>query len=106
MERTETDHLELNEIGSVAIQTSKELFFDIYHHNKATGAFVLIDPITNNTSAVGMISAPLTQGDLVGAEDLPVLDLGKLGIAPEHREAVRRAVSELSRQGFQVRVIE
>jgi sulfate adenylyltransferase subunit 1 len=53
-----------------------------------------------------MISAPLTQGDLVGAEELPVLDLGKLGIAPEHREAVRRAVSELSRQGFQVRVVE
>lgn len=106
MERTEADHLELNEIGSVAIQTSKELFFDIYHHNKATGAFVLIDPITNNTSAVGMISAPLTQGDLVGAEDLPVLDLGKLGIAPEHREAVRTAISELSRQGFQVRVVE
>ncbi|MCD8193534.1 MAG: sulfate adenylyltransferase subunit CysN, partial [Tannerellaceae bacterium] len=47
--------MKLNEIGKVAFTTGKELFFDPYHTNKQTGAFILIDPITNNTSAVGMI---------------------------------------------------
>lgn len=106
MERTDAEQLVLNEIGNVVIQTSKELFFDIYHHNKATGAFVLIDPITNNTSAVGMISAPLTESDMRGAEAIPVLNLTKLGIAPEHHDAVRTAVKDLSRQGINVKVVE
>jgi hypothetical protein len=34
------------------------------------------------------------------------LDLQKLGIAPEHREAIRTAMRELSRQGIAVKVIE
>jgi len=106
MERTDAEQLVLNEIGNVVIQTSKELFFDIYHHNKATGAFVLIDPITNNTSAVGMISAPLTESDMRGAEAIPVLNLTKLGIAPEHHDAIRTAVKDLSRQGINVKVVE
>lgn len=45
----------LNEIGRVTISTNKQLFFDPYYKNKATGAFILIDPVTNNTCAVGMI---------------------------------------------------
>jgi sulfate adenylyltransferase large subunit len=45
----------LNEIGRVTISTNKALFFDPYYKNKNTGAFVLIDPVTNNTCAVGMI---------------------------------------------------
>ena len=106
MEHTQSERLELNEIASVVILTCKEIFYDIYQHNKATGAFILIDPITNNTSAVGMISAPLDQGDLCGGEDVPVLDFDRLGIAPEHREAVRVALRELARQGIDVRVVE
>ena len=46
---------QLNQIARVVLTTAKELFFDPYQKNKATGAFILIDPITNNTSAVGMI---------------------------------------------------
>lgn len=106
MERLDAECMVLNEIGSVVIQTSKELFFDEYYQNKRTGAFVLIDPITNNTSAVGMICAPLDTADIAGADALPTLDLQKLGIAPEHREAIRTAVRELSRQGIAVKVIE
>lgn len=51
----EVDHLELNEIGRCIITTAKPLFFDSYKKCKTTGSFVLIDPITHNTSAVGMI---------------------------------------------------
>jgi len=46
---------ELNDIGRVVITTSKPIFFDAYRKNRSTGSFVLIDPVTHNTSAVGMI---------------------------------------------------
>ena len=105
MERSETDRRILNEIGQAVIATSKELFYDAYHHNKATGAFVLIDPITNNTSAVGMILSPVEETSLHTVDSIPTLDLAKLGIAPEHHEAIRQAVKELERQGLAVRVI-
>ncbi|MBR4757419.1 MAG: sulfate adenylyltransferase subunit CysN, partial [Bacteroidaceae bacterium] len=105
MERLEGKDFKLNEIGCVRITTAKTLFFDAYKDNKATGAFILIDPITNNTSAVGMIVRPL-EGDEASQIDIPTLDLKKLGIAPEHYDAIERAVAELGRQGIEVKIIK
>ena len=105
MEHLSAAALQLNEIGRVAFQTSKPLFFDAYHDNKPTGAFVLIDPITNNTSAVGMIIAPLEEADLHSGEEMPVLDLARLGIGEEHYETIDKIVGELARQGLGVRVV-
>ena len=98
--------LQLNEIGRVVLTTAKELFFDAYADNKPTGSFILIDPITNNTSAVGMIIAPVEERDLHRADALPVLDLPRLGIAPDHYDAIDRAVCELARQGLAVKVVK
>lgn len=107
MAQSKVKALNLNEIGRVVITTAKELFFDPYKENKPTGAFILIDPITNNTSAVGMIIAPVEERDLLSADTgLPTLDLPKLGIAPEHYEAVERAVADLNRQGVEVKIIK
>ena len=105
MERREAGGFKLNEIGRVRITTAKPLFFDAYATNKATGAFILIDPVTNNTSAVGMIIAPVDEKD-TGTERLPELNLPKLGIGPEHYEAVERAVKDLERQGLAVNIIK
>lgn len=66
----------------------------------------MIDPITNNTSAVGMIIDRVEMKDMSDTEDVPVLDMMKLGIAPEHYEAVEKAVKELERQGLAVRLIK
>ena len=104
MEHLEGADFRLNEIGCVRITTAKTLFFDAYARNKATGAFILIDPITNNTSAVGMIIRPL-EAEEVGQSDVPTLNLPCLGIGPEHYEAVDKAVKELSRQGLEINVI-
>ncbi len=105
LERSATEALELNEIGRAVITTSKELFFDPYKDNKPTGSFILIDPITNNTSAVGMIIAPVEERDLHVQDSLPTLDLPALGIGPEHYDAIDRAVQALSRQGIAVKVV-
>ncbi len=55
MERSECDALSLNEIAKVVISTNKILMFDKYSDNRSCGSFILIDPVSNNTSAVGMI---------------------------------------------------
>ena len=94
--------MQLNQIARVVFTSSKELFFDPYTENKATGAFILIDPITNNTSAVGMIINRMEDKDMHNTISNPVLDLPKLGIAPEHYEAIEKAVKELSRQGIAI----
>ncbi len=106
MEHSEVPALQLNEIGRVVLTTAKELFFDAYADNKPTGSFILIDPITNNTSAVGMIIAPVEERDLHRADALPVLDLPGLGITPDHYDAIDRAVGELARQGLAVKVVK
>ena len=98
--------LQLNQIARVVLTTAKELFFDPYKKNKSCGSFILIDPITNNTSAVGMIIDRVEMKDMSDTEDIPVLDMAKLGIAPEHYEAVEKAVKELERQGLAVRLIK
>ena len=64
MEQSNADALKLNEIGKVVITTNKELFFDPYMKNKSCGSFIIIDPVTNNTSAVGMITAKADTADL------------------------------------------
>ncbi len=49
--------LALNEIGQIDLETHRPLFFDPYLENRVTGAFILIDPLTNETLAAGMITS-------------------------------------------------
>ncbi|MBA4409134.1 MAG: sulfate adenylyltransferase subunit CysN [Bacteroidota bacterium] len=65
LQKSSVGHFELNEIGRVVLTTNKAIFFDPYKKNRSTGSFILIDPITHNTVAVGMII------DKLNAEDLP-----------------------------------
>ncbi|RMB59482.1 sulfate adenylyltransferase [Dokdonia sinensis] len=51
----QANYLSLNEIGDVEIQLSKPLLNDTFVKNKATGAFILIDPQSNTTAGVGFI---------------------------------------------------
>jgi len=59
LHREKTDVFELNDIGRVEIDTSLPLFFDAYSANSKNGNFVLVDPLTNNTVAAGMIRGAL-----------------------------------------------
>lgn len=97
--------MKLNEIARVVFTTGKPLFFDPYQKNKQTGAFILIDPITNNTSAVGMIIDRVDAKDMVTEDALAVLNLPELGIGEEHYGAIRTICKELERQGVPVKCI-
>ena len=104
MEQLAGVDFKLNEIGCVRITTAKTLFFDAYRQNKATGAFILIDPITNNTSAVGMIMRPLEMDD-INKTDIPTLDLKKMGIGEEYYNVIEKVVKELARQGLEIKIV-
>lgn len=64
MEQSMSSQLGLNEIGRVVFVSNKPLFFDPYKQNKSCGSFILIDPISNNTCAVGMIIDRVSGKDL------------------------------------------
>ncbi|MGN0037145.1 MAG: sulfate adenylyltransferase subunit CysN [Bacteroidaceae bacterium] len=97
--------LQLNEIAKVVLTTAQPLFFDPYVKNKACGSFILIDPITNNTSAVGMIIDAVDAKSLA-TEELPELNLSRLGIDPVHYEAIEVACRDLARQGVAVKIVK
>lgn len=90
LEQSETNALALNEIGRVVITSAKPLLFDPYHRNRSTGAFILIDPITHNTSAVGMIIDKVNPSDmpsrLVDPESKRLIEQGKSLIGKQELE--------------------
>ncbi|MDH6356561.1 sulfate adenylyltransferase subunit CysN [Parabacteroides sp. PF5-9] len=98
--------LQLNEIASVVFTTGKELFFDPYIKNKQTGAFILIDPITNNTSAVGMIVDRVDVKDMQSDHFDAILNLPSLGIEKIYYGAIEKACEELKRQGVSIHLIK
>ncbi len=55
LHRAPAPQLELNEIGRVSISLTGPLHFDAYRRNRSTGAFIVVDRITNATVASGMI---------------------------------------------------
>jgi bifunctional enzyme CysN/CysC len=90
LQKSEISHFELNEIGRVVLTTVKPIFFDPYTKNRSTGSFVLIDPVTHNTCAVGMIIDRLSSDELtskISIEDLrEQIEKGQCLISPEERQ--------------------
>ena len=84
MEQSMAGTLSLNEIGRAVFVTNKPIFFDPYKKNKSCGSFVLIDPITNNTCAVGMIIDEAKSSDLASA------------ITEEARRGMQEGISAVS----------
>ena len=64
--------LEMNEVGAVNIAMQAPVAFDSYNENRATGAFILIDRLTNATAGAGMIEAPLRRASNVHWQALDV----------------------------------
>ena len=54
-ERVPAELLEMNGIAEVEIETNQPLFLDPYTASRATGSFILIDPVSNATVGAGMV---------------------------------------------------
>ncbi|RIK85531.1 MAG: bifunctional sulfate adenylyltransferase subunit 1/adenylylsulfate kinase [Planctomycetota bacterium] len=55
LHRQDADKLGLNEIGRCHVRLNQPIAFDGYRQNKGTGAFIVIDRMTNVTVGAGMI---------------------------------------------------
>jgi bifunctional enzyme CysN/CysC len=66
--------LALNEVGVCNISTRIPIAFDKFSENRATGAFILIDRITNATVGAGMIQHALRRAENIHWQSL---DVGK-----------------------------
>jgi bifunctional enzyme CysN/CysC len=103
LHRESVDIFQLNEIGRVEIRTAIPLFYDPYRNNRGTGAFIIIDPLSNDTVAAGMIrGAKNTFEDLIqetGAGPIQskvsphtIWDGGNISRAMRERQNNHRAV--------------
>ena len=61
--------LAMNAIGKVHLAFDEAAMFDPYEQNRSTGAFILIDPDTNNTVAGGMVTAKRADLGGLNAQD-------------------------------------
>src|SRR5436190_2285558 len=55
LHRQNVPTLKLNEIGRCTVSLSQPICFDGYRRNRTTGAFIVIDRLSNSTVAAGMI---------------------------------------------------
>jgi len=55
LHREEVNELRLNEVGRISVKLQKSIFYDSYDQNRATGHFIIIDEMSNNTVGCGMI---------------------------------------------------
>ena len=58
LEEEPSPGLTLNDIGRVVIRSRRPLFFDAYAINPRTGAFIVVDSLSNATVAAGMMVGP------------------------------------------------
>ncbi|TLX60328.1 bifunctional sulfate adenylyltransferase subunit 1/adenylylsulfate kinase [Stutzerimonas nosocomialis] len=62
LEHGAASSLQLNEIGKVKVALDAPIAFDGYEQNRTTGAFIVIDRLTNGTVGAGMIIADPLDG--------------------------------------------
>jgi sulfate adenylyltransferase large subunit len=98
--------LELNEIGEISVETHRPLFFDPYTLNRITGAFILIDPLSNETLGAGMIQdvegKEETRGQVTQAERTTRAGHRAAVIAADDSEAALLLERELFDRGANV----
>ena len=81
LHRQDAPGLGLNEIGRCAITLTEPFLHDAYRRNRATGAFIVIDRLTNATVGAGMIldrepetGRGVAHWDAAAAADLPGIE--------------------------------
>ncbi|MEZ9820013.1 sulfate adenylyltransferase subunit CysN [Shewanella sp. 10N.286.45.A1] len=59
LEKSDAHQLELNELGNCNFAVNEDVQFDAYDINRSTGAFIIIDRLTNVTVGAGMIRSEI-----------------------------------------------
>jgi bifunctional enzyme CysN/CysC len=56
LHRNAAHFLQMNDIGRLVLSTGRPVLVDTYEHNRALGGFLLVDPVSNNVVAAGMVT--------------------------------------------------
>jgi sulfate adenylyltransferase large subunit len=91
-----SDGLTLNDIGRVTMTCHRALYYDGYRENRHTGAFILIDSLTNESVAAGMIVTDGQAQDLDAA--LRELRAGS-ALAPKTQVSPRERTARMGQTG-------
>jgi bifunctional enzyme CysN/CysC len=91
LHRSPAPELELNAIGRVGITLSAPIHFDAYRRNRSTGAFIVIDRLSNATVAAGMILDKSGDGELKSVWDDEEQGVGEDGGSVSEVNASERA---------------
>lgn len=87
--------LSMNEIARVALEAASPLYVDPYREIRGMGALVLVDPISNNTVAAGMISSARVDDAVERRKRLASLSFDVARVTPlerQHRHGHRGAL--------------
>jgi bifunctional enzyme CysN/CysC len=79
--------LSLNEVGVCNVSAGRPIAFDAYRDNRSTGAFILIDRVSNETMAAGMIDFALRRATNVHRQAITVSKAERAQLMP-HKPAV------------------
>ena len=83
LHRVEASVLQMNEVGRCEITLNRPIAFDPYRENRTTGAFIVIDRLTNTTVGAGMIVARATSARVL--EDHWEVETAAARVPPESR---------------------
>jgi bifunctional enzyme CysN/CysC len=93
--RRPADTLALNEFGEVELETHQPLYYDPYAGNRATGGFIVIDPLANTTVGAGMIATASTPVELPAGVAAPNgLTVWVTGLSSAGKSTISKAVYE------------
>jgi bifunctional enzyme CysN/CysC len=111
LQRHAADTLALNEFADVEIETHHPLYTDTYAENRVTGAFIVMEPISNATVAAGMIDGGLPE--VIEPRPMPAMVDGRgmtlwfTGLSSSGKSTISQAVYEkLWAKGYKVELLD
>jgi bifunctional enzyme CysN/CysC len=101
LENVPAETLGLNDIGRVTLACRRAVYFDPYRQNRATGAFIIVDSLTNSTVGAGMITGE--RGEASQGLDAAMAELrAGSSMMPKTQVSPRERVERLGQKGATV----
>ncbi len=98
LENVPAETLGLNDIGKVTLACRRAVYFDPYRQNRATGAFIIVDSLTNSTVGAGMIAGE--RGEASQGLDAALAELrAGSSMMPKTQVSPRERVERLGQKG-------
>jgi bifunctional enzyme CysN/CysC len=109
--RRQADTVLLNQFAEVEMRTHQALYADCYAANQVTGALIVVEPISNETVAAGMIGSDLQgrqdQYPQLSFNDATGMTVWFTGLSSAGKSTISRAVCEkLWAKGHRVELLD